>query len=293
MLKIVTSIVILSSAFMLGHCTERESEVSAITELNNYLERNNVIPDEVISALARVPWFRNSPKVKLARQVSSLIPMNQKNFCVETNLDNLRNTMATMVGIDKESLQANNIQLPLNSFLRAYIEKALKKCLNKIEMNFVHHISVRYASSIHGLSWNISYGFRLPGKIKYSNYVAKEFDKSKLRLMVKHMYCHIKKLEPCVLKIDNETGKEAKLTFEEAKAYLNDYLFVPCKLFLEDKEIQNILGPAIALTEAALMAEYYPRFLDYNFSLHWASAALACKSLKDGDLTKFANIISK
>ena len=291
MFKFVAFVVLLSAALKLGQSARTKE--TGVTELNNYVlgcfEESYLLEDKFADIQSTLRYGNLSkPNLgqaakQLADRLLKLKQISHVESCGQQNLKNLLDVLFSFHSQDNDSFKRAKRKLSLNQFVIDYVEAAVGKCLKEFEQDFRSDEE----------TWDMQalYGFRFGYKEEEpseagSISVAKVFDENKIRAMIEVM---------------NErsirTGNyKIRANLEEAKIYLQTYLFDPCKQFRDEnkyKKYENLFEKISTLSQAALLAKYYPVFRWKKYSLQAASAAAACRSLKDGDLEKFAEKLSK
>ena len=243
---------------------------------------------------------------ELAKLVSDLVPETAWDFCEKPNIDKLRTIMAKVVGYDKKLFKKETFEtkptrknLTLNYLLQDYTRAALELCLVKLKPKFMRRFNELGGINIHGVSTTIlnlldcfHKDRRQIDIISEAKAIKSLKDKATIKLKIELMYCAGKPAS-CRSDFKRETGWRDEFTRKQAESYLEKYLFRPCKSFLNDRQIQDVLTRVIALGEAALFGKCYPNFQGRIELLEWAGAAVACKSLTDNELNKFAKLMSE
>ena len=294
MFKLVALFVLLGAASKFV-----QSAKTPLSKLNDYVNSKFKELDDsadsfglplhiVQSQLKAVDYCRADGEVRqLAGQLLMLEQIDHGRICGRRNLEILRKVLPLFIEHDTNNwFKIAKRKLPLSSFVLRYTKAVVNKCLDAFEKDFKSVSSADEIRNIHGLSWMIFYGYKnVEPREAESISVARVFDENNIPTMISRMHCDIV--------TNGSHDHRLKVDFEVAKIYLKKYLFEPCKALLADDKYSDLFKKITAMSEAALFVKYYPKYEWVKYSLGWASAAAACETLGDGDLEKFAKIISE
>ena len=287
MFKFIAFVVLLSATSKLGQSKEdpvtrvNSYVAGAFSEFDSLAEQFEDIRTELEGYKHKGERVRNIIEGLLAVELKLI---SHKESCEELNLEALRKALFWFETYDSQSFEGAKRELPLNRFLLKFTKQAFGNCLEKFKSDIESLPGEEERGLIRVLA---SSAMKAREEIEPSEErdlsMDKVFDENEIADTARKLYCHIEKIEPCNYRFEGN--------YEEAKNYLQKYLFDPCKEYWEKHF--RLFQEITILSQVALKANYYPNIKVEQNPLKWAATVNACFELTRFDLDKFARIISK
>ena len=289
MFKFIAFVVLLSATSKLGQSKEdpvtrvNSYVAGAFSEFDSLAEQFEDIRTELEGYKHKGERVRNIIEGLLAVELKLI---SHKESCEELNLEALRKALFWFETYDSQSFEGAKRELPLNRFLLKFTKQAFGNCLEKFKSDIESLPGEEERGLIRVLA---SSAMKAKDETEPSEgrniSVDKKFDENEIVDTAKNMYCHIEKIEPCDYRFEGN--------YEEAKIYLQKYLFDPCREFKSPKNWSRTKAITL-LSNVSLRTNYYPDIELEQNPMKWPAAVNACYQLSlRYHLDMFANIISK